>query len=123
MWQKYAYWLCAGWAMFLLRETTCRFDGATLAVVEVRTRQAVKARPGQPELSITKEKHGVLLRATHYFLRERRIPDSPVRFDGVVIERHTRRSSQCAVAQSGPQSAISTAFPMKTNRLLVTRFP
>ena len=36
------------------------YDGDTLAIVEVRTRRALKGQPALPELSITKEKHEVL---------------------------------------------------------------
>src|SRR5208282_352305 len=46
------------------------FDGDALAFVEVRTRLAAEGGPAVPELSITKEKHEVLLRTAHYFLRE-----------------------------------------------------
>jgi putative endonuclease len=62
------------------------FDGDTLAIVEVRTRRALPDQPAQPELSITKEKHEVLLRTAHYFLRERHIQNCPLRFDLVAIE-------------------------------------
>ncbi len=62
------------------------FDGETLAFVEVRTRLAVKGKPALPELSITKEKHAVLVRTAHYFLRERHLKDGPLRFDVVAID-------------------------------------
>jgi putative endonuclease len=62
------------------------YDGDTLAIVEVRTRKALKDQPALPELSITDEKHEVLLRAARYFLRERHIQNCPVRFDVVAIE-------------------------------------
>lgn len=62
------------------------FDGDTLAFVEVRTRALVKWRPALPELSISKEKHQVLVRTAHAFLRERHIKDCPVRFDVVAID-------------------------------------
>jgi putative endonuclease len=62
------------------------YDGETLAFVEVRTRLAVKGQPALPEMSITKEKHEVLVRTAHYFLRERHIHNSPLRFDVVAIE-------------------------------------
>ncbi|HTC42292.1 MAG TPA: YraN family protein [Candidatus Acidoferrales bacterium] len=45
------------------------YDGDTLAIVEVRTRRALKGQPALPEISITKEKqrsprtHGTLLPA------------------------------------------------------------
>jgi len=62
------------------------YDGETLVIVEVRTRRAQKNQPSLPELSITKEKHEVLLRTAHYFLRERHIQPCPLRFDVVAIE-------------------------------------
>ena len=62
------------------------FDGETLAFVEVRTRLAVKGKPALPELSITREKHEVLVRTAHYFLRERHLKDCPLRFDVVAID-------------------------------------
>jgi len=62
------------------------YDGETLVIVEVRTRQAFDGQPALPELTITKEKHEVLLRTAHYFLRERRIQTCPLRFDVVAIE-------------------------------------
>jgi len=62
------------------------FDGDTLAFVEVRTRALVKGRPALPELSISKEKHQVLVRTAHAFLRERHVKDCPVRFDVVAID-------------------------------------
>jgi putative endonuclease len=62
------------------------FDGDTLAFVEVRTRLAVKGKTALPELSITKEKHEVLIRTAHYFLRERHLKECPLRFDVVAID-------------------------------------
>ena len=62
------------------------FDGETLVFVEVRTRLAVKGKPALPELSITKEKHAVLVRTAHYFLRERHLKECPLRFDVVAID-------------------------------------
>jgi putative endonuclease len=62
------------------------YDGDTLVIVEVRTRRALPDHSAQPEISITKEKHEVLLRTAHYFLRERRIQNCPLRFDLVAIE-------------------------------------
>ena len=62
------------------------FDGETLVFVEVRTRLAVKGKPALPELSITKEKHEVLVRTAHYFLRERHLKECPLRFDVVAID-------------------------------------
>ena len=62
------------------------FDRDTLAFVEVRTRLAVKGRTALPELSITKDKHEVLIRTAHHFLRERHIKECPLRFDVVAID-------------------------------------
>ena len=62
------------------------YDGDSLAVVEVRTRLAVKGQPALPEMSITKEKHEVLVRTAHYFLHERHIRQCPLRFDVVAVE-------------------------------------
>jgi len=64
------------------------FDGDTLAFVEVRTRAVAKGKIALPELSIGKEKHEVLVRTAHAFLRERRVKKCPVRFDVVGID-HT----------------------------------
>ena len=62
------------------------YDGDTLVFVEVRTRAAGDANKAQPELSITREKHRVLVRTAHYFLRERHLNDCPLRFDVVAID-------------------------------------
>jgi putative endonuclease len=62
------------------------YDGDALAFVEVRTRLAAEGGPAVPELSITREKHEVLVRTAQYFLRERRIQECPLRFDVVAIE-------------------------------------
>lgn len=62
------------------------FDGETLAFVEVRTRALIAGRPALPELSISKEKHQVLVRTAHAFLRERHVKECPVRFDVVAID-------------------------------------
>ncbi len=62
------------------------FDGDTLAFVEVRTRAVAKGKIALPELSITREKHQVLVRTAHAFLRERHVKKCPVRFDVVGID-------------------------------------
>ena len=62
------------------------FDGDTLAFVEVRTRAVVNGKIALPELSIGKEKHQVLVRTAHAFLRERHVKKCPVRFDVVGID-------------------------------------
>lgn len=83
------------------------YDGDTLAMVEVRTRLAVPGQPAKPEMSITREKHEVLVRTAHYFLRERHIQPCPVRFDVVAIENNpghppTVRLHKAALSPEGP---------------------
>ena len=95
--ETYAYWYLRRLGyLFIARNFTpsrakgeldlVGYDGETLAIVEVRTRLAVPGSPAQPELSIGKEKHEVLLRTAEYFLRERHISPCPVRFDVVAID-------------------------------------
>jgi len=97
--EAYAYWyLRRQGYVFIARNYEPRrekgeldlvgFDGDTLAFVEVRTRVVVPGRPALPELSITREKHQVLVRTAHAFLRERHVKECPVRFDVVAID-HT----------------------------------
>jgi putative endonuclease len=62
------------------------FDGDALAFVEVRTRAAAKGAIALPELSISLEKHQMLVRTAHAFLRERHVKKCPVRFDVVAID-------------------------------------
>ena len=62
------------------------FDGDTLAFVEVRTRAVAKGKIALPELSISREKHQVLVRTAHAFLRERHVKKCPVRFDVIGID-------------------------------------
>ncbi len=62
------------------------FDGDKLAFVEVRTRAPREGISGFPELSITREKHELLVRTAHYFLRERHMDVSAMRFDLVAID-------------------------------------
>ena len=62
------------------------YDGDTLVFVEVRTRATEEGKMALPELSITHEKHHVLVRTAHYFLRDRHIGDCPLRFDVVAID-------------------------------------
>jgi Holliday junction resolvase-like predicted endonuclease len=54
--------------------------------VEVRTRAREEGKTLLPELSITREKHHVLVRPAHYFLRDRHIGDCPLHFDVVAID-------------------------------------
>ena len=62
------------------------FDGDTLVFVEVRTRGVAKGKLALPELSIGREKHQVLVRTAHAFLRERHVKKCPVRFDVVAVD-------------------------------------
>jgi Holliday junction resolvase-like predicted endonuclease len=62
------------------------FDVETLAFVEVRTRAVAKGKIALPELSTGREKHQVLVRTPHAFLRERHVKKRPVRFDVVAID-------------------------------------
>jgi putative endonuclease len=95
--ERYAYWyLRRQGYIFIARNCAparrkgeidlVGYDGETLAFVEVRTRAAIKGKPALPELSITKDKHEVLVRTAHYFLREWHIKECPVRFDVAAID-------------------------------------
>jgi putative endonuclease len=86
------------------------FDGGALAFVEVRTRLAAKGEPAAPELSITKEKHEVLVRTAHYFLRERRIQECPLRFDVVAIENRPGQPPAVRLHKA----ALSPEFPKRS---------
>ncbi|GAC1618627.1 MAG: hypothetical protein PVS2B2_05160 [Candidatus Acidiferrum sp.] len=68
------------------------YDGKTLAFVEVRTRTAMEGRDALPELSVTKEKQRVVIRAAQQFLRERRVDEDSCRFDVLAIETHPGRA-------------------------------
>jgi putative endonuclease len=61
-------------------------NGDTLVFVEVRTRAKGEGKTALPELSITPEKHHVLVPTAHYFLRERHIKECPLRFAVVAID-------------------------------------
>jgi putative endonuclease len=61
-------------------------DGDTLVFVEVRRRAKGGGKTALPELSITPEKHHVLVPTAHYFRRERHIKECPLRFDVVTID-------------------------------------
>ena len=88
------------------------YDGDTLAIVEVRTRRAQKDQIAQPELSVTKEKHEVLVRTAHYFLRERHIPNCPVRFDVVAIDNIPGRPPSVRLHKA----ALSPQIPVHFQR-------
>jgi putative endonuclease len=95
--ERYAYWyLRRHRYVFIARNYTPNYskgeidlvgyDRGTLAFVEVRTRAAVKGKAALPELSITRDKHEVLVRTARYFMREWQIQECPVRFDVVAID-------------------------------------
>src|ERR1041384_5479762 len=64
------------------------YDGKTLAFVEVRTRTVKEDATALPELSVTREKQRVVVRAALRFLAERHVEECPVRFDVVAIDNH-----------------------------------
>ena len=95
--ETYAYWYLRrlGYVFIARNFTPSRakgeldligYDGDTLAIVEVRTRLATPDKPAQPELSISRGKHEVLIRTAEYFVRERHISPCPVRFDVIAID-------------------------------------
>ena len=85
------------------------FDGDTLAIVEVRTRLADGTRPALPELSISREKHEVLVRTAHYFVREYRLKQCPLRFDVVAIENTPGRAPEVRLHRA----ALSPELPVR----------
>ena len=85
------------------------FDGDALAIVEVRTRLADKTRPAMPELSISREKHEVLVRTARYFVREYRLRDCPLRFDVVAIENTSGRPPEVRLHRA----ALSPELPLR----------
>jgi putative endonuclease len=86
------------------------FDGDTLAVVEVRTRLADKTRPALPELSIGREKHEVLLRTAHYFVREYHLKDCPLRFDVVAIENTPGQAPEVRLHKAALSPELAPQF-------------
>jgi putative endonuclease len=95
--ETYAYWYLRRLGyVFIARNFTpshakgeldlIGYDGDTLAIVEVRARLATPDKPAQPEMSITRGKHEVLIRTAEYFVRERHISPCPVRFDVIAID-------------------------------------
>ena len=95
--ETYAYWYLRRLGyVFIARNFTpshakgeldlIGYDGDTLAIVEVRTRLAAPGKPAQPEMSISRGKHEVLIRTAEYFVRERHISPCPVRFDVIAID-------------------------------------
>src|SRR5258705_4359578 len=61
------------------------FDGNTLAFVEVRTRAEVKGKLALLELSVSREKHQIVVRTSQTFLRARHVNKGRVRYDVVAI--------------------------------------
>ena len=59
-------------------------DGGTVCFIEVKTRR--QARFGAPEESVQRRKQRHMARAATYYLKSRRLLDSPSRFDVVSIE-------------------------------------
>ena len=86
------------------------FDGDTLAVVEVRTRLADKTRPALPELSIGREKHEVLLRTAHYFVREYHLKDCPLRFDFVAFENTPGQAPEVRLHKAALSPELAPQF-------------
>jgi putative endonuclease len=62
------------------------YDGKTLTFVEVRTRTIRDDLPALPELSVTREKQHLLVRAAQRFLAERHLGECPCRFDVMAID-------------------------------------
>jgi len=97
--ETYAYWyLRRHGYIFIARNFTpyrakgeldmVGYDGPTLAFVEVRTRTLHDGDTlsALPELSVTAGKQHVLVRTARHFLSERRVPESPLRFDVLAID-------------------------------------
>jgi putative endonuclease len=95
--ETYAYWyLRRRGYVFVARNYVPRgtkgeidlvgYDGETLAFVEVRTRTVREDALALPELSVTRGKQHVVVRAAQRFLAERRVGESPCRFDVVAID-------------------------------------
>jgi Holliday junction resolvase-like predicted endonuclease len=95
--ETYAYWYLRRMGyVFIARNFTpshakgeldlIGYDGDTLAIVDVRTRLATPDKPAQPEMSISRGKHEVLIRTAEYFVRERHILPCPVQFEVVAID-------------------------------------
>lgn len=95
--ETYAYWYLRGQGyVFVAKNYMPRgikgeldligYDGKTLAFVEVRTRTVKEDATALPELSVTREKQRVVVRAAHRFLAERHVEECPLRFDVVAID-------------------------------------
>jgi putative endonuclease len=68
------------------------YDGATLAFVEVRTRNFDEQLPAQPEMSVTRAKQHVLIRTAHRFVADRHPKECPMRFDVLAIDNMPGRA-------------------------------
>ena len=74
-------------------------QGKTLVIVEVKTRKST--RFGSPQEAVSAAKQTKLRRLADYYMKDKRLTDSPVRFDVVAI----------LLADTGPQiEIISNAF-------------
>jgi uncharacterized protein (TIGR00252 family) len=62
-----------------------RYDGETIAFVEIQTRTVRKDISGLPELSVSYAKQSVLVRTAQRFLADRHLHDCPTRFDVLAI--------------------------------------
>jgi putative transposase len=58
-------------------------QGKTVVIVEVKTRKSV--RFGSPQESVSVTKQNRLRRLAHYYLKDKRLTGSPVRFDVVAV--------------------------------------
>ena len=58
-------------------------EGKTVVVVEVKTRKST--RFGSPQEGVSVTKQGRLRRLADYYLKAKRLPGSPVRFDVVAV--------------------------------------
>ena len=67
------------------------YDGPVLAFVEVKTRAGESKEFGSPEDAVTPHKKDVLVRMARQFMLERRIRDTPWRFDILAIESRPGR--------------------------------
>ena len=74
-------------------------QGKTLVIVEVKTRKST--RFGSPQEAVSAAKQTKLRRLADYYMKDKRLTGSPVRFDVVAI----------LLADTGPQiEIISNAF-------------
>jgi putative endonuclease len=69
-------------------------QGKTLVFVEVKTRESM--RFGSPQEAVSAAKQAKLRRLAEYYLKDKRLPEIPVRFDVVAV----------ILAEDGPQVEI-----------------